>query len=106
MMNSSIHYVMSRVRGLTIFGAALLLLPLATVEGWAQKADDLNPRTVRATVESFTKATNGEVNGCVLNNGTAVHWSPYLGQNVTGIIAIGDRVRVVGWREVGTGDAT
>jgi len=91
-----------RTRFLFVLGAALLLVPLMSVAARAQKADDLNPRTVRSSVVSFTKAPSGEVNGCVLASGTAVHWAPYLGQNVTGIIAIGDIVRVVGWRELGS----
>jgi len=103
MRNSSfIAQVRSRTHGLVVFGAAFLLLPLTSAAVWAQKADDLNPRTVRSTVVSFTKAPSGEVNGCVLASGTAVHWAPYQGQNVTGMIAIGDTVRVVGWRELGS----
>lgn len=84
---------------LAILGVGLLL-PLMAVEARAQRDVKVNPVTVTGTIQSFSTAPNGDVDGCVLNEGSAIHWPSNLGQNVTGIAAIGDRVRVVGWRDL------
>lgn len=84
---------------LVILGVGLLL-PLTAGEAKAQRDAKVNPVTVMGTIQSFTTAPKGEVDGCVLNDGSAIHWPSNLGQNVTGIAAIGDRVRVVGWRDL------
>jgi hypothetical protein len=90
---------LSQTHVLAVIGAGLLFA-LTAVEARAQRDAQVNPITVMGTIQSFSTAPNGEVNGCVLNNGNAIHWPSNLGQNVTGIAAIGDRIRVVGWRDL------
>ena len=43
----------------------------------------------------------GEVDGAILDDGTAIHWPPHLSDRFSVVIARGDRVRVSGWMETG-----
>jgi len=57
-------------------------------------------RTVTGTIERFTAAPKGEIDGMALSDGTVVHWPPHLERLFTTIIKPGDRVRVVGFDEI------
>jgi hypothetical protein len=58
-------------------------------------------RTVQGTVERFTTAPKGEVDGLILNDGTWVHWPPHLQGRFSALVAKGDRVRAAGFWETG-----
>jgi len=63
-------------------------------------------KTVKGTVERFTMAPKGEVDGAVLSGGTVIHWPPHLEGRFKGILAKGDRVEAIGRMETGPeGDA-
>jgi hypothetical protein len=62
---------------------------------------DADTRTVRGRIDRFTTAPRGEVDGAVLDDGTVIHWPPHLADRFQGILAKGDRVKVVGWMETG-----
>src|SRR5437867_4435056 len=74
-------------------GVLALLVSFVT-QGSAQRADE--DKTVRGTVESFTTAPKGEVDGMELSDGTVVHWPPHLEKRFTAIVARGERVEVAG----------
>jgi hypothetical protein len=57
-------------------------------------------RTVTGTIERFTAAPKGEIDGMVLSDGTVVHWPPHQERLFTTIVKKGDRVRVVGFDEI------
>src|SRR5207249_1335936 len=57
--------------------------------------------TVRGTVQRFTTAPLGEVDGAVLNDGTWLHWPPHMQDRFKGILGEGDRVRATGRTETG-----
>ncbi len=52
--------------------------------------------TMQGTVQQFTTAPRGEVDGLILNDGTWVHWPPHLEDQFSGIAVKGDKVRVHG----------
>ncbi len=56
--------------------------------------------TVQGTVKDFTSAPKGEVDGVTLTDGTWVHWPPHLADRFATFIERGDKVRVLGRREV------
>jgi hypothetical protein len=58
-------------------------------------------RSVQGTVQRLTTAPMGEVDGAILDDGTAIHWPPHLSDRFSAVIARGDRVRVSGWMETG-----
>ena len=58
-------------------------------------------QTVSGKVKSFTTAPRGETDGAILDDGTVIHWPPHLEEQFKGLIARGDRVKVVGWMETG-----
>jgi hypothetical protein len=58
-------------------------------------------KTIQGRVKSLTTAPMGEVDGATLDDGTVVHWPPYLADRFTAILAKGDRVRVSGRMETG-----
>jgi hypothetical protein len=89
-------------RGLAASGTVILVLVLtALIEARAQSPDQRDVMTVQGKVESFSTAPRGEVDGAVLDDGTAIHWPPHLGDRISSIIAKGDRVRATGWMETG-----
>lgn len=53
-------------------------------------------KTVQGTVQDFTTAPKGEVDGLILSDGTAIHWPPHMAQQFSGIVAKGDKVKAVG----------
>jgi hypothetical protein len=57
--------------------------------------------TVRGTVKDFTTAPKGEKDGVTLTDGTWVHWPPHLSDRFSGIVAPGDKVKVIGWMDAG-----
>jgi hypothetical protein len=54
---------------------------------------------VRGTVKEFTTAPKGETDGLILTDGTVVHWPPHMADRFTDIVAKGDKVKVVGFKE-------
>ena len=56
---------------------------------------------LRGTVERFTTAPKGEVDGFKMDDGTWIHWPPHLADQTTGVFRKGDRVRVTGSLETG-----
>ncbi len=58
-------------------------------------------QTVRGTVQRFTTAKKGEVDGLVLDEGTWVHWPPHLETRFSGLTSKGDRIRATGRWETG-----
>jgi hypothetical protein len=63
--------------------------------------DDAEILTVRGTVKEFTTSPKGEKDGVILTDGTWVHWPPHLENRFGGILAKGDKVRVIGWMDTG-----
>ena len=90
-------------RGLAASGAVILALVVfaALIEARAQSPDQRDVKTVQGKVESFSTAPRGEVDGAVLDDGTAIHWPPHLGDRISSMVAKGDRVRATGWMETG-----
>jgi hypothetical protein len=58
-------------------------------------------RSVQGTVQRFTTAPMGEIDGAVLDDGSVIHWPPHLADRFTAIVARGDRISVSGWMETG-----
>src|SRR5262249_52523026 len=56
---------------------------------------------LRGTVERFTTAPKGEIDGFLMDDGTWGHWPPHLEGQAKGVFGKGDRVRVTGWWEAG-----
>jgi hypothetical protein len=56
---------------------------------------------VTGTVRSFNYGLDGQINGVVLSNGTAVYFPPELGAQVANSLAVNERVRVTGWPRTG-----
>jgi hypothetical protein len=67
----------------------------------APAPNERDARTVRGTVQRFTTAPRGEVDGLVLDDATVVHWPPHLQDRFKAILDKGDRVRVTGRMETG-----
>ena len=99
--NRQVHRVGSRLARmlLAVAGSALLLLALWQ-QSEAQPPGAGRAQTIRGAVERFTTAPKGEVDGCILDDGTWVHWPPHLAEQVTPLLAKGDRIRVTGRTEV------
>jgi hypothetical protein len=55
--------------------------------------------TTRGVVRSMTTAPKGEIDGALLDDGTALHWPPHLEANFKSIVTVGDRVEAVGRTE-------
>lgn len=99
--NRQEHAVVSRAARVLLAGAgsALLLLALwQQIE--AQPPGAGKAQTLRGVVERFTTAKKGEVDGCLLDDGTWVHWPPHLAEQVAPFLAKGDRIRVTGRTEI------
>jgi hypothetical protein len=63
------------------------------------RGGDLETR--RGTVQRFTSAPMGEIDGLTLDDGTWVHWPPHLQGRFKDIAAKGDRVEATGRMETG-----
>ncbi len=81
-------------------GSVALLLGLGSVST-AQPPGAGKTETIRGVVERFTTAPKGEVDGCILDDGTWVHWPPHLADRVAGLFVKKDRIRVTGRFETG-----
>jgi hypothetical protein len=93
-------------RALSIAGAGALVL----VGGWAvsraQQPATPSSTTTQGSVQSFTTAPRGEVDGAVLDNGTRLHWPPHMQDRFRNLLLQGDQVRASGRLETGpAGDA-
>lgn len=66
---------------------------LAALASAALAAD---AETVRGKVKAFHENPKGDRDGLILTSGTEVRFPPHLGEKVTGAVAVGDEVRVVG----------
>src|SRR5260370_9010212 len=84
-----------------IFAAGTFLLLTLCVLAQAQPSGDAGVSTARGTVQRFTTAPRGEVDGAVLDDGTWLHWPPHMQDRFTGILKEGDRVRATGRPETG-----
>jgi len=82
-------------------GASVPLLLLFCTASNAQPRREGDTQTVTGVVKEMTAAPKGEVDGAVLDDGTVIHWPPHLADRFTGIVARGDRIRVIGWMETG-----
>ncbi len=57
-------------------------------------------------VTRLTMAPRGEVDGAMLDDGTALHWPPHLADRFADVVKVGERVRATGEQETGpAGDA-
>jgi hypothetical protein len=83
--------------------AAFVSLVFSVVQASAQPAAQGGDRgqVVRGTVQRFTTAKKGEVDGVVLDDGTLVHWPPHQEGRFKNVVKQGDRIRVMGRTEVG-----
>jgi hypothetical protein len=88
------------IGGLALLAAVWLWSP-AGPESSAQPPADRDARTVKGTVQRFTTAPMGEVDGAVLEDGTVIHWPPHAGSKIADLIAKKDRVRMTGRTETG-----
>ncbi len=86
---------------LALMGASGLLACFLCAEDPGQTPGKADTQTVRGTVQSFTKAPMGEVDGAILSDGTIIHWPPHLENRFTVIISKGDRVKATGQMETG-----
>lgn len=53
------------------------------------------------TIRSFNYGLDGQINGLILWDGTAVYFPPELGSQVANAVQIGGRVAVTGWPRTG-----
>ena len=88
----------SRLAPLVAIG---LVLPFCSSEGNAQEHRFGELKTAQGRVQSFTTAPMGEVDGAVLDDGTAIHWPPHLANRFTAVASKGDSIRVAGRMETG-----
>ncbi len=58
-------------------------------------------KTAEGRVRSMTTAPMGEVDGAILDDGTAIHWPPHLADRFAAVVTRGERVKVSGWTETG-----
>jgi len=82
-------------------GSVLLLLFAVWQDTPAQPPGVGQTRTIRGTIDRFTTAKKGEVDGCYLDDGTWVHWPPHLEERFKAIVARGDRIEATGRWERG-----
>jgi len=53
------------------------------------------------TIRSFNYGLDGQINGLILSDGTAVYFPPELGSQIATAVQIGGRVAVTGWPRTG-----
>lgn len=53
------------------------------------------------TIRSFNYGLDGQINGLILSDGTAVYFPPELGSQIETAVQIGGRVAVTGWPRTG-----
>ncbi len=58
-------------------------------------------KTAEGCVRRMTTAPMGEVDGAILDDGTAIHWPPHLADRFAAVVRRGERVKVSGWMETG-----
>jgi hypothetical protein len=58
-------------------------------------------KTVRGTIDRFTTAPRGEVDGAVLSDGSVIHWPPHLENRFAALADKGSEVRATSWVETG-----
>ena len=63
------------------------------------RSGDRKTSTIRGVVRSLTTAPKGEIDGAMLDDGTALHWPPHLESTFRSVVAVGDRVEAVGETE-------
>jgi hypothetical protein len=61
---------------------------------------DGEPVTANGTVREFTTALKGEKDGFILSDGQWVHWPPHQTDRFSDFVVRGDKVRVIGFKEV------
>jgi len=64
--------------------AIALALTFAFSEGKAQPPGLGETGTAQGRLQSLTSAPMGEIDGAVLDDGTAIHWPPHLADRVRG----------------------
>jgi len=84
-----------------ICGTVLAGIGLQAVARPPRAKADRDSQTEKGTIERFTKAPHGDVDGAVLADGTVIHWPPHVGERVANLVAKGDRIKVVGRTETG-----
>ena len=101
MSTSGRTFLWTMTGGLAALAVGMALLVLTYGESKAQPPSAGEVSTVRGTLDRFTTAPMGEVDGAVLDDGTWLHWPPHLQSRFTDIIKEGDRVRATGRTETG-----
>jgi hypothetical protein len=81
--------------------AAAGLLFLVPAEIKAQPPDAAQATEARGNVQRMTTTPRGEIDGAVLDNGTALHWPPHMQDRFANLIKQGDQVRATGRSETG-----
>jgi hypothetical protein len=84
--------------GLPVAAGLLFLVP---AEIKAQPPDAAHATEARGNVQRMTTAPRGEIDGAVLDNGTALHWPPHMQDRFANLIKQGDQVRATGRSETG-----
>ena len=56
---------------------------------------------ITGTVRIFNYAPDGQVNGLILSDGTALYFPPEYATQVTSAVSVSGRVRVAGWTRIG-----
>ncbi len=88
---------MCSMKRLTALSRWLILsLCAAAIVGRAQPSEAQTAENVRGKVRELTTAPRGEIDGAVLDNGTALHWPPHLEAVFQKVATEGARVRAVG----------
>ncbi len=86
--------------------AGVIWLAFACGPVGAQPPREADVSPVRGTIERFTNAPMGEVDGAVLDDGTWLHWPPQMQGRFKSVLKAGDAVRATGRTETGpAGDA-
>ena len=101
MSTSGRTFLWTMTGGLAALAVGMALLVLTYGESKAQPPSAGEVSTVRGTLDRFTTAPMGEVDGAVLDDGTWLHWPPHLQSRFKDILSAGDRVRATGRTETG-----
>jgi hypothetical protein len=65
------------------------------------RRENRRAETARGVVRSLTTAPRGEIDGALLDDGTALHWPPHLEDQFRSVAAVGDKVEATGQTETG-----